>query len=80
MQGGSMNEEEPHGGNRLLKCAEGLQILARYDASQFSLCAEHDEIHAGYDADPESMTERDRHRLGELGWYHHDGEGWVFYP
>ena len=54
---------------------KGLQILQGYGAEY--VCAEHDEIWAGYDA---AVSADDKISLEFLGWfYDEDIDGWVRY-
>ncbi len=52
---------------RLAGIIEGLQIFAKHcDPDKSWICAEHDEIFAGHDA--EGLTDDEKARLEELGW------------
>jgi hypothetical protein len=53
--------------------AEAFAIFAKYQPEKkFCVNAEHDQIYTG-DIPPEKMSDEDRSRLDELGWYW-DGE------
>lgn len=53
--------------------AEALTILAKYEPDS-SYCFEHDQMWACRDT-LEGMSDEDKKRLGELGWFH-DEESW----
>jgi hypothetical protein len=71
-----MTESEKE--NRLLRTAEGLQILAKY-AGPFDIGAEHDILYAG-PLNGEGVNEEDQEKLKALGW-HLDMEagGWAIF-
>lgn len=54
---------------------ESINIFASYadggTDSSFEISAEHDELYAG--PDPETVSEEDKKRLDELGWFESDG-------
>ena len=48
------------------KIIEGLQILSKYEDNE--IAAEHDTLYAG-PLDAESVSEEDKAKLEELGWF-----------
>lgn len=54
-------------GNNYKDMAEAFTIFAKYDEGVGETAAEHDEIYAG--PSPEKVSEGDRKRLEELGWW-----------
>jgi len=49
----------------------GLKILYRHDPDG-DVCAEHDVIYAGADADKDDLTEDETEQLDEAGWFWDD--------
>jgi hypothetical protein len=54
------------------KIADGLKLLAKYDATGYGTCMEHDQIWAGPDAS-EDVSVEDADALLALGWFE-DGD------
>jgi hypothetical protein len=57
--------------------AEAFSIFAKYDDSIFTTHAEHDLITSG--PDPKTMSDEDKERLKELGWFESDYDCWEMY-
>jgi len=47
---------------------EGLEIIAKYE-DDADFCAEHDVIYVGGEESTENMSDEDKHKMDELGWF-----------
>jgi hypothetical protein len=67
--------------SRTSEVAEGLLIIERYlgPNDKFSIGAEHDEIYAGYET-PDKMSDEDRQKMENLGWFTTDFDSWGYFP
>lgn len=61
---------------KLANIIEGMQIVAKHSKDQYCVTAEHDQIWCGaYDL---PMTEEEKKRMEELGWFEAEDSWSVF--